>query len=125
MEIPQPGGGFLRVEVLHTVLGLKARDLRRTVDVEVAGVVGRIPLPHLVLKAKLANAPGLDDSGRFSLCRSIRWARSQPSDDGDPTTHDSDSLDGPQTCSRDPEVVEIPAGSPPELPESQTRHQGL
>lgn len=64
LEIPQPGGGFLRVEVLHTVLGLKARDLRRTVDVEVAGVVGRIPLPHLVLKAKLANSALLSQDGR-------------------------------------------------------------
>jgi hypothetical protein len=52
------------VEVLHTVLGLDAKDLRRTVDLEVAGVVGRIPLPHLILKAKLANCAMIQQEGR-------------------------------------------------------------
>jgi hypothetical protein len=64
LEIPRHGGGFLRVEVLHTVLGLRAKDLKRTVVVEVDGVAGRIPLPHLVLKAKLANAALLSQEGR-------------------------------------------------------------
>lgn len=64
LEIPQPGGGFLRVEVLHTVLGLDAKDLGRTVNIEVAGVIGRIPLPHLVLKAKLANSALIGQEGR-------------------------------------------------------------
>ncbi|MCX6868281.1 MAG: hypothetical protein NTV46_19160 [Verrucomicrobia bacterium] len=64
LDIPQSGGGFLRVEVLHTVLGLDAKDLKRTVDIEVAGVVGRIPLPHLVLKAKLANSALIPQNGR-------------------------------------------------------------
>ncbi len=64
LEIPQPGGGFLRVEVLHTVLGLDAKDLGRTVNIEVADVIGRIPLPHLVLKAKLANSALIRQEGR-------------------------------------------------------------
>jgi hypothetical protein len=64
LDIPQPGGGFLRVEVLHTVLGMDAKDMKRTVDVDVAGVVARIPLPHLVLKAKLANSTLITQDGR-------------------------------------------------------------
>jgi hypothetical protein len=64
LDIPQTGGGFLRVEVLHTVLGLDAKDLKRTVDIEVAGVVGRIPLPQLILKAKLANSALISQDGR-------------------------------------------------------------
>ncbi len=64
LDIPQPGGGFLRVEVLHTVLGLDAKDLTRTVRIEIEGVTGRIPLPHLILKAKLANAALIDQEGR-------------------------------------------------------------
>jgi len=64
LDIPQPGGGFLRVEVLHTVLGLDAKDLTRTVNLEIAGVTGRIPLPHLILKAKLANAAQIQQEGR-------------------------------------------------------------
>lgn len=64
LDIPQSGGGFLRVEVLHTVLGLNAKDLKRTVDIEVAGIVARIPLPHLVLKAKLANSAFITQDGR-------------------------------------------------------------
>jgi hypothetical protein len=64
LDIPQPGGGFLRVEVLHTVLGLDAKDLARTVNLEIQGVTARIPLPHLILKAKLANAALIDQEGR-------------------------------------------------------------
>lgn len=64
LDIPQPGGGFLRVEVLHTVLGLDAKDLARTVNIEIDGMTGRIPLPHLILKAKLANAALIDQEGR-------------------------------------------------------------
>jgi hypothetical protein len=64
LDIPQPGGGFLRVEVLHTVLGLDAKDMKRTVDIDVAGVVARIPLPHLMLKAKLANSALIAQDGR-------------------------------------------------------------
>lgn len=64
LDIPQSGGGFLRVEILHTVLGLNAKDLARTVDLEVAGIVGRIPLPHLMLKAKLANSALIQQEAR-------------------------------------------------------------
>ena len=66
LDIPQPGGGFLRVEVLHTVLGLDAKDLARTVRIEIEGVTGRIPLPHLILKAKLECRP--DRSGGKAGC---------------------------------------------------------
>ena len=64
LDIPQSGGGFLRVEVLHTVLGLDARDIKRTMDIEVAGVVARVPLPHLIFKAKLANSALITQDGR-------------------------------------------------------------
>jgi hypothetical protein len=64
LDIPQPGGGFLRVEVLHTVLGLDQNDLKRTMNLEVEGIIGRIPLPHLVLKAKLANSALIPQEGR-------------------------------------------------------------
>ncbi len=64
LDIPQSGGGVLRVEVLHTVLGLDAKDLKHTVDIEVAGIVARVPLPHLVLKAKLANSALITQDGR-------------------------------------------------------------
>lgn len=64
LDIPQPGGGFLRVEVLHTVLGLDQDDLNRTMNIEANGVVGRVPLPHLVLKAKIANSALIAQEGR-------------------------------------------------------------
>jgi hypothetical protein len=46
------------------VLGLDAKDLSRTVRIDIEGVTGRIPLPHLILKAKLANAALIDQEGR-------------------------------------------------------------
>lgn len=64
LDIPQPGGGFLRVEVLHTVLGLNQNDLNRTMNIEVEGIVGRVPLPHLILKAKIANSASIQQEGR-------------------------------------------------------------
>lgn len=64
LDIPQPGGGFLRVEVLHTVLGLNQNDLSRTLNIEVEGIVGRVPLPHLILKAKIANSASIQQEGR-------------------------------------------------------------
>jgi hypothetical protein len=64
LEIPQHGGGFLRVEVLHTVLGLNKSDLNRTINIEVEGIVGRVPLPHIILKAKIANSASIQQDGR-------------------------------------------------------------
>jgi hypothetical protein len=64
LDIPQPEGGFLRVEVLHSVLGLNQNDLARTMNIEAEGVVGRVPLPHLILKAKLANSALIPQEGR-------------------------------------------------------------
>ena len=64
LDIPQPSGGFLRVEVLHTVLGLNQSDLDRTLNIEVDGIVGRVPLPHLILKAKIANSALIQQEGR-------------------------------------------------------------
>lgn len=59
-----PHGRPWVIEVLHTVHGLGPKDLRRTVDVEVAGIAARTLLPHVVLKAKLANAATIPQDGR-------------------------------------------------------------
>jgi hypothetical protein len=64
LDIPQPGGGFLRVEVLHTVLGLGQRDLARTMIIQVEGITAKVPLPQLVLKSKLANSARIQQDGR-------------------------------------------------------------
>ncbi len=52
------------IEVLHTVYGLGPRDLRRTVEVEVGGMAARTLLPHIILKAKLANSATIPQNGR-------------------------------------------------------------
>jgi hypothetical protein len=64
LEIPTRSGRVLRIEVLHTVHGLGPKDLQRTVDVEVDGIAARTLLPHIVLKAKLANAAKIPQDGR-------------------------------------------------------------
>ncbi len=64
LEIPRKDGSILRIEVLHTVLGLDSGDLARTIDLQAGDVIGRVPMPHLVLKAKIANAAMLDQEGR-------------------------------------------------------------
>ena len=64
LEIPTRSGRVLKIEVLHTVHGLGPKDLRRTVDVEVDCISARTLLPHIVLKAKLANAATIPQEGR-------------------------------------------------------------
>jgi hypothetical protein len=64
LEIPRKAGGVLKIEVLHTVLGLDAKDLARTIDLQAGEILGRVPLPQLVLKAKIANAALIKQEGR-------------------------------------------------------------
>jgi hypothetical protein len=64
LEIPGKEGGVLKIEVLHSVLGLDAKDLARTIDLQAGAVLGRVPLPQLVLKAKIANAALIQQEGR-------------------------------------------------------------
>jgi hypothetical protein len=64
LEITGKEGGVLKIEVLHTVLGLNAKDLARTIDLQAGAILGRVPLPQLVLKAKIANAALIQQEGR-------------------------------------------------------------
>lgn len=64
LEIPGKNGGVLKIEVLHTVLGLDAQDLARTIDLQAGAILGRVPMPQLVLKAKIANAALIKQEGR-------------------------------------------------------------
>jgi len=64
IDVKREGGGFLRVEVLHTVKGLDTKDLGRTMEVRVGEVVARVLMPHLVLKAKIENAESIPQEGR-------------------------------------------------------------
>lgn len=40
LEIPGKDGGVLKIEVLHTVLGLDAKDLARTIDLQAGAILG-------------------------------------------------------------------------------------
>lgn len=72
------------IEVLHTVYGLGPRDLRRTVDVEVGGMAARTLLPHIILKAKLANSATMpQDATAAASAISFRF-QSQRSADFNP-----------------------------------------
>lgn len=64
LEIPRKDGGVLKIEVLHTVLGLNSQDLARTIDLQAGAILGRVPMPQLVLKAKIANAALIKQEGR-------------------------------------------------------------
>ena len=64
LEIPGKDGGVLKIEVLHTVLGLNSKDLERTINLQAGAILGRVPLPQLVLKAKIANAALIKQDGR-------------------------------------------------------------
>jgi hypothetical protein len=64
LDVERDGGGFLRVEVLHMVKGLNAKDLARTMELGVEGVVARVLLPHLILKAKIENSESIPQEGR-------------------------------------------------------------
>lgn len=64
LEIPSKDGAVLKIEVLHTVLGLDSKDLARTMDLQAGAVLGRVPMPQLMLKAKIANAALIQQEGR-------------------------------------------------------------
>lgn len=64
LEIPGKDGGVLKIEVLHAVLGLNSQDLARTIDLQAGAVLGRVPMPQLVLKAKIANSALIKQEGR-------------------------------------------------------------
>jgi len=64
IDVERVGGGFLRVEVLHTVKGLDAKDLSRTMEVGIGEVAARVLMPHLVLKVKIENAESIPQDGR-------------------------------------------------------------
>jgi hypothetical protein len=64
LEIPGRDGRVLKIEVLHTVLGLDSKDLARTIDLQAGAILGRVPLPQLVLKAKIANTALIKQEGR-------------------------------------------------------------
>ena len=64
LEIPGKNGEVLKIEVLHTVLGLDAQDLARTIDLQAGAILGRVPMPQLILKAKIANAALIKQEGR-------------------------------------------------------------
>jgi hypothetical protein len=64
IDVEREGGGLLRVEVLHAVKGLDAKDLERTMEVAVGQVVARVLMPHLVLKAKIENSESIPQEGR-------------------------------------------------------------
>lgn len=64
IDVERDGGGFLRVEVLHAVKGLDAKDLARTMQVGLGQVVARVLMPHLILKAKIENSGSIPQEGR-------------------------------------------------------------
>ena len=63
LELPF-GDGFRIVELLHTVKGLTFAELKRSINVSVAGVSARVLDPQLVLKAKIENCATIDQDGR-------------------------------------------------------------
>ena len=74
LDLDRLAGGTLRVEVLHMVLGLDAKDLARAVTIDAGPVSARVPLVHLVLKAKIANAAGIDQEGRQDVKHMVMLA---------------------------------------------------
>jgi hypothetical protein len=58
-----PDGRLLLVEILHSVAGLEAGDLRRVSEVEVGGVKYRLLDPIAMLKAKAYNARKFKQDG--------------------------------------------------------------
>ncbi len=64
IDIKRKGGGFLRVEVLHGVKGLSSKELTKTMELKIQGLVARVLLPHLILKAKIENTESISQEGR-------------------------------------------------------------
>jgi hypothetical protein len=63
LELPF-GDGFRIVELLHTVKGLSFEELKRYIDISVAGISARVLDPQIVLKAKIENSATIDQEGR-------------------------------------------------------------
>ncbi|MBD5780669.1 hypothetical protein IEN85_14305 [Pelagicoccus sp. NFK12] len=63
MEILVEGRPFL-LEGLRSVKGVTTQELQGRASLEVGGCEILVPLPHVLLKAKLANALDLDQSDR-------------------------------------------------------------
>lgn len=64
LDIARKSGGSLRIEVLHMVNGLDAKDLARTMELRIEGLAARVLLPHLILKAKIGNSVSIKQEGR-------------------------------------------------------------
>jgi len=64
LDVERREGGPLKVEILHTVKGLDAKDLAMTMEIHIEDVVARVLMPHVVLKAKIENAGGIPQEGR-------------------------------------------------------------
>lgn len=64
LDVTRKSGGCLRIEVLHTVNGLDAVELARTMELRIEGIAARVLLPHLILKAKIRNSISIQQEGR-------------------------------------------------------------
>lgn len=64
LDLPRENGGVLRIEVLHSVKGLDAKDLARAMELKIDGATARVLLPQLILKAKIENAESIPQKGR-------------------------------------------------------------
>lgn len=63
LELPF-GDGVRIVELLHTVKGLSFEELKRYIDISVAGFSARVLDPQIVLKAKIENSATIEQEGR-------------------------------------------------------------
>jgi hypothetical protein len=64
LDVARGNGDLLRIEVLHMVNGLNAKDLARTMELRIEGMAARVLLPHLILKAKIRNSVSIQQEGR-------------------------------------------------------------
>lgn len=64
LDLERKSGGMLRIEILHMVKGLDAKDLARTMELRIEGLAARVLLPHLILKAKIENSESIPQEGR-------------------------------------------------------------
>lgn len=64
LDIVRKDGSPLRVEVLHSVKGLDAKDLSKTMELQVEGASARVLMPHVILKAKIENVNSIPQQGR-------------------------------------------------------------
>jgi hypothetical protein len=64
LDLQRKNGGLLRIEVLHMVKGLDAKDLARAMELKIDGVAAMVLLPHIILKAKIENTDSILQEGR-------------------------------------------------------------